>query len=405
MSPSSEPDPREFRTGLGLYTGHLLTVSGIALSNALLVFVLFWSFFSRRTLRVADTLSRSSASQLLLPLGCYALFSIASLTMSHDIRGSLPWLSELLTLTALPLGVLIVRGEKQVRLVVTLLMLLVTAHAVHGVWQYFSRGFGGLHERVPGLFSHYMTFSGILLLGFCIALSGTRFHSGRRRALDLAALSIIGVTLGLTLTRGAWIAALVAVGLALWLSARRYLVPALVGALVVVGLIAVLSSDFLPRVRSTFDLRNQSSYDRLCMIYAGGLMVRERPLLGLGPEMVAQLYPLYRHPTAPRVNIAHLHNTFLQMAAERGTLTVLCYLWLMATALRLALRSFVESRNRSASRADLDMLVVISVVAFNVAGLFEANWRDTEIQRLMLFLLAIPGCLDSRYPSGSSADT
>lgn len=394
MHSTPEPDPRAFRTGLGLYTGHLLTVSGIALSNALLIFTLFWSLFGQARGRAAETWSRPLARKLLIPLSCYAMFSVASVAMSHNVRGSLSWLSELLTLSALPLGILIVRGERQVRLVVTLLMILITAHAGHGAWQYFSADFGGLYGRVPGLFSHYMTFSGILLLGLCIAISGARFHSDRRRALDIAALSIIGVTLGLTLTRGAWIAALVAVGLTLWLTARRYVVPALAGALVVVALVAALSSDFLPRVRSTFDLQNQSNYDRLCMIYAGGLMVRERPLLGLGPEMVAELYPLYRHPTAPRVNIAHLHNTFLQMAAERGVLTLLCYLWLMATAFRVALRSFTESRNRSASRAELDLLVVVAIVAFNVAGLFEANWRDTEVQRLMLFLLAIPSCLE-----------
>ena len=33
------------------------------------------------------------------------------------------------------------------------------------------------------------------------------------------------------------------------------------------------------------------------------------------------------------------------------------------------------------------------LIGFNLAGLFEANWRDTEIQRLVLFLLAVPLCL------------
>ena len=36
---------------------------------------------------------------------------------------------------------------------------------------------------------------------------------------------------------------------------------------------------------------------------------------------------------------------------------------------------------------------ILVLVGFNLAGLFEANWRDSEIQRLVLFLLAVPCCV------------
>ena len=39
------------------------------------------------------------------------------------------------------------------------------------------------------------------------------------------------------------------------------------------------------------------------------------------------------------------------------------------------------------------------MLGFNLAGLFEDNWRDTEVQRLALFLLAVPSCLAARDPS------
>jgi O-antigen ligase len=47
-------------------------------------------------------------------------------------------------------------------------------------------------------------------------------------------------------------------------------------------------------------------------------MVAERPLFGIGPDLVEARYPIYRHPTAPRYTVPHLHNDLLQLAAERG---------------------------------------------------------------------------------------
>jgi hypothetical protein len=37
--------------------------------------------------------------------------------------------------------------------------------------------------------------------------------------------------------------------------------------------------------------------------------------------------------------------------------------------------------------------VIAALFAFSVAGLFENNWGDTEVQRLALLLLAAPYCL------------
>jgi hypothetical protein len=37
--------------------------------------------------------------------------------------------------------------------------------------------------------------------------------------------------------------------------------------------------------------------------------------------------------------------------------------------------------------------VLLALLAFNVAGLFENNWGDTEVQRPALLLFALPFCL------------
>ncbi len=165
------------------------------------------------------------------------------------------------------------------------------------------------------------------------------------------------------------------------------------------------------RISSIGDLRDPSNYDRVCMLEAGLFMIDEHPLFGLGPGMVRERYPIYRHPTAPRYAVAHLHNSFVQLAAERGLLSLAAYAWLMAVSFIWAWRRFRRNGGVLGPEADLDLGALMVLVGFNVAGLFEANWRDTEVQRLVLFVLAMPFCagdgreVESAPVTGLDADT
>ena len=49
------------------------------------------------------------------------------------------------------------------------------------------------------------------------------------------------------------------------------------------------------------------------------------------------------------------------------------------------------------------LLVMLALLAFNTAGLFENNWGDTEVQRVVLFVLALPFCLAAAERSGAAA--
>jgi O-antigen ligase len=149
----------------------------------------------------------------------------------------------------------------------------------------------------------------------------------------------------------------------------------------------------LHRMTSIVDLRDTSNYDRLCMAEAGLRMVADRPLFGLGPQLVERRYPIYRTPTAPRYAVPHLHNNLLQLAAERGLPSLAAYLAMMAGSLCLAYRRYRQEGGRRGPRSDLYLGVMLALFAFNVAGLFENNWGDTEVQRVVLFVMAIPFCL------------
>lgn len=397
------PTPsRADRAGFALYAGHLFTLFGIALSNVLVgLLVLSGPWTLRRGWRLRRHRPPSPADGplrvLLAALLLYVALLALAVATSYDPAVSSRAFSELFVLVTLPLGLLLVRGEARVRAVVNGLGMVAAAVAAWGLVQTLA-GYGGIDRRIRGPFSHWMTFSGFLLicdllLIAALLFSARRLHErGGWKALAWrgAALLLINAALLGSLTRSAWLGAVAGLLLAVGLRSRRALLAVPVAAVLFVALVPV---PVLQRVASTADLSDPSNYDRLCMAAAGLTMIAERPVSGIGPELVERRYPIYRVPTAPRYRVPHLHNSFLQLAAERGLPALAAYLVLMAAPLVAAFRLYRRQGGRQGPRADLLVGAAAALVAFNVAGLFEFNWGDTEVQRLVLFVAALPFCL------------
>jgi O-antigen ligase len=125
--------------------------------------------------------------------------------------------------------------------------------------------------------------------------------------------------------------------------------------------------------------------------------------------MAKRLYPIYRPLAAPRHTVPHLHNTYLQIAVDSGLIGLGAYLWLIGAALWAAFTSYRDSRSRSARSGRVDMreelylAAFLALLGFSLAGLFEANWLDTEVQRPLLFLLALPFLLRATDADDESA--
>jgi O-antigen ligase len=349
---------------------------------------------------------------ILVALGSYAALLCVSIATSVEPATSVRAITEVFNLATLWLALLLVAGEREARHIVDAVILLGTAQSGIGLVQYLAAGGFQLDQRIRGSLSHYMTFSGILLLAGLLLCSqlASRSHPGGRFGWRWLALVPINVALFGSLTRSAWVG--LAAGLVvLLIFGRRRLLLAGAGAAVLVVLSALPHRAVVQRVTSIFDLSDATNYDRVCMAYAGWGMIRERPLLGQGPRMVQVRYPIYRHPTAPRYSVPHLHNSYLQLAAERGLPSLLAMLALVAVSLRRAWRDFRSQGGRSGPRADLYVGVFCSLAGFLVAGLFEDNWNDTEVQRIVLFLLALPFCLaqsrelDNEDPGGPEEST
>lgn len=397
LNGSSDTAAGRVTAAFWLYVSHLLGLFGLAISNGLLALAL---------LAAPWTLPRRPAvwrrgAPLLSAVGLYLLFLLAAVAASRDPAASFPALSEIFALAALPLAVLSVRGERQTRRLVDLLLLAATVFALHGLGQYFF-GYGDIDRRIRGPFSHYMTFSGVLLVVDLLLVAQLVRPTPRReedhpcwRALAhplfrWTALAAINLALLGSLTRGAWVAVAVAFTGLVLARAPRLLAAYLPAAALLLLLAPV---PWVARALSIVDVGDSSNYDRLCMAAAGAQMIAEQPLLGIGPDQVKRLYPLYRHPTAPRFRVPHLHNSFLQLAAERGLLSLVAFGALLAVPVAVAWRGLRAAERAGGGPADLHLGVMAAVLGFAVAGLFENNWGDVEVQRVLLAVLAMPFCL------------
>lgn len=253
-----------------------------------------------------------------------------------------------------------------------------------GLFQYGFLQFDNLGRRPQGVLTHYMTYSGALMLVACAAAARLVFEP-RERVWPSVVLPAVLVALGLTFTRSAWVG--VAVGLTVLLMLRDRRLVALLPAAFAVAVILAPAS-ITDRVYSIFDLKDPTNRDRVAMLKSGAAMVEDHPLTGVGPDQVKQVYTQYRVPEAVQDLNVHLHNVPMQIAAERGLLALLVWCWFVWTAGKeLHARA---TRGRSQHTRTLASAGLASLAAMLAAGLFEYNFGDSEFLMLFLVLLTLP---------------
>jgi O-antigen ligase len=314
------------------------------------------------------------------PLAAYAAVTITISAFSLEPATSIVDDKQLLLFVIVPAVYQIARGERAA-LVVDVIVSVGAASAAYGIVQYGLLHYDNLGRRPEGAMSHYMTYSGLLMLVICAALA--RLIFGRQgRTWPALVMPALVVALALTLGRSAWIGASVAIALLLALKDLRLtiLLP-----LFVAVLFAVAPGTVTKRVMSIFDVQEPTNQDRLAMIEIGARMVHDHPLTGVGPNMVPRVYAQYRPDYAVNRINPHLHNVPLQIAAERGLPALAVWLWFIFALVAAQFRLFRRQVDKVPAAAAL-----AAVCAMLAAGLFEYNFGDSEFLMLFLVLVTLP---------------
>jgi O-antigen ligase len=347
-----------------------IALSGIFLTAALLA----WA-----AILVRDH-ARPAAPAFMLPLVVYAGATLVSSAFSLDPTASFIDSKQLVLLLIVPMVYQVARG-RSATLAIDVILAVGAVSAAIGIIQYGVLHYDSLDKRPEGALTHYMTYSGTLMLVLCAAVARIAFGN-RDRIWPALVMPALVVALAVSLGRNAWVGACVA--MAVLLALRDFRLTALLP--VAIALVFALAPDSISkRMMSTFDLKDPSNQDRVAMLEVGKGIVRDHPLTGVGPTMVQRVYPQYRpsyglHPVNP-----HLHNVPVQIAAERGIPALLIWVWFIGTVVVSLVRLFRSGRERLLAATGL-----AATAAMLAAGLFEYNFGDSEFLMLFLVLITLP---------------
>jgi O-antigen ligase len=263
--------------------------------------------------------------------------------------------------------------------------------------------------RIRGFMGHWMNFGGQQMLMFCALLAflllsrkwkpgpgpvasvtpdGNQGNALNSRPAKVwwIVIAVIALSILLNFTRGVWLGCFVgAVYLvARWRARWLWALPTLVGMTLIAG-------PRLLRQREESVLhpsRDASLAVRFEMWHAGWKMIERHPLVGVGPENIPEVYDLYLPPgKSPIVGYhAHLHNDYIQLAAERGLPCLAVWVWFMV-ALAWGI---VQLRRRLASSQWITHAALAGWLAFVAEGFFEFNFGTSPVLMVFLFVMAAP---------------
>ena len=379
---------------------------------ALLAFVAllpFSIFASELLLTVTGTLwlallvrerERVAVPRMFWPLAAYAAATLVAAAFSIVPGESFIDCKQLLLFLIVPIAYRLLPGKRAL-MAVDVIITVGAISAVIGIVQFGILRFDHLGLRPRGSLGMYMTYSGQLMLVACTAAARLLFRKDDRLWVSLVMPALI-VALAATLSRNAWVGACAGIGLLFLIRDFRFVALLPVAAAV---FIAFAPSTLSDRAYAIFQLKQPrhssvttestvaSNRDRLAMIRSGLRIVKDHPLIGVGPDMVPQVYPQYRDPNAVNQRAAHLHNVPLQIAAERGLPALAIWLWFVGTLIR----DFIRNR-KSSPAISLTMTGLASVVAMLAAGMFEYNFGDSEFLMLLLVIVTLPYAAERPAP-------
>lgn len=337
-----------------------------------------------------------------LPLVLFMVGTLLSLFFSGHMREGTPQIRKFFVFLVLLLVYSTFRSIAEIRGVTLLWAGVATISAIVSLMQFWRkyeqsqelhRNFYQFYiaQRITGFMSHWMTFGGEEMIVLLMLAAYLFFSTERRwKLIGWTCSAILVVSMLLGLTRSIFLLGFPIGLLYLCWFWRRWLLAALPVAAAVAFLLA---PPFLrERVQSVVQPHGEtdSNKHRAVTRRTGIAMIEAHPWLGLGPEQVKYQFdrwvPADVSRPLPEGWYGHLHNIYLQYAAERGIPTMLAMMWLIGKVLwdfGAALRGKL-ARTEACFVLHGAIAVILAVLA---EGFLEYNLGDSEV--LTLFLAVV----------------
>jgi putative inorganic carbon (HCO3(-)) transporter len=391
----TQPESTMSRAARWLTFGSAVSILfSIAVSQSLLALALAALLLSGEKLRLPP---------IKLPLALFILGTLIALAFSGHPGEGLPQIRKLYVLLELVVVFSCLRDLKLIRWVFLTWAGFGALTGVRGFVQFFqkmqqARALGQndysyyVGERITGFMSHWNTFSAQQMFALTMLGALLFFAPMARKRLWVWVLcgGLMAMAVLLAETRAVWIGIAIAALYLTWYWKRVMLLAAPV-------LVAVAFFASPPVIQERFkSLTHPKGVDsntfRLVTWSTGLEMIKAHPFLGIGPEGPKYHFEEWVPADIPRPLptgwYGHLHNIYLQYAAERGIPTMLVLMWLLGQMLYDFWRAL---RKLPPGRSDERFLLhgAIAVILATLAeGFFEYNLGDSEVLTMFLVVVA-----------------
>jgi O-antigen ligase len=339
-----------------------------------------------------------------LPLTLFMAGTLVSLGASGHVREGVPQVKKFFVYLMLALVFTAFRSVRHLLWLATGWAAALALSAGRGLWQFAEKykAASALHspfykyyvtDRITGFSTHWMTFSGQLMIGILVVAACVLFGAARKqgRWLMAAAALLMCVALAEAWTRSMWLGTLCGAIYLIWFWRRWALV-----ALPVVAVALLLSNafDLRQRMLSSFSPNGDtdSNAHRAELRQVGWRMIEAHPWLGVGPEQVSRQMVNYLPPGTTGLRAGdyygHLENDYVQYAAERGVPAMLALMGMIAWALLDFFRALRRLPEGAAERWVLHGAIAVTI-AMLVSGFYSWNLNTSVV---LAMFLAVIGC-------------
>lgn len=253
----------------------------------------------------------------------------------------------------------------------------VAYHYHQGMWKMIDRGYPFWDgKNALGLFM-------VLALSISAALlvrpKDPPGEGGWRAAALLPGLFVMFLCVVYSYSRGAWVAMIGAS--AIFALFRSWRLVALLAA-AVTALAYLPHGRALKRFTSIAQMRDRNVEKRMVVWKDALLMIRARPLVGVGPgefrtacnrfEDASETRNVARAPQEKLIYRDHAHNLFLQVGAESGIVGLIALLWGLAAVFRAAYDRMKNAADPA--RRSMVQCIAVALAAFLIFSLVDCSW-------------------------------
>ena len=234
------------------------------------------------------------------------------------------------------------------------------------------------------------------------------FHArSGREALAHGAISVLlGTSLILTYSRGAWLALLAVAPVMVfllrppswWIALRRWMVVAALVVMAVVVLTrgsAALTSGqgVLGRAASTANVGDTSLQGRLHFWGAALAIFRDHPMLGTGAGTFGVVHAAYQQDV--RFYASDAHNLYMQTLAETGFLGLAAFVLVLGLIAAMAVRAVAHTRGTD--EYPVVVGITIGLLAFLLHSGLDMDWRFPANPALMFAMVGVLAWYDCAF--------